>query len=143
MGMPHMTLQEALRLGVDLRTALGFERPQVPAPALEFTAATRISFGGKTLSVGQWSKATGIQRDTLRERLRAGWPIEQALTTPVVSSVERSRRANNRRIISRITKTFHAKPDTQPPGYLATSADSAGTGVGSIAHHLHQKEISE
>lgn len=42
-----------------------------------------ITFNGKTLTVAEWSDLTGIKYDTLRARLRYGWPVERALTEEV------------------------------------------------------------
>jgi hypothetical protein len=40
----------------------------------------RYEMNGQYLTLGQWARVTGIQRLTLRHRLKAGWPIERALT---------------------------------------------------------------
>ena len=43
-----------------------------------------ISHRGKSLTVDQWSEATGIPSGTIRHRIySAGWPIGRALDTPV------------------------------------------------------------
>lgn len=42
-----------------------------------------IDYGGDRLTVGQWSNRLGFIRKTLDCRLRAGWSVEDALTTPV------------------------------------------------------------
>jgi len=42
----------------------------------------KLEFQGREMSVAQWARETGIQKQTLYERLRLGWPIERALTTP-------------------------------------------------------------
>jgi hypothetical protein len=45
---------------------------------------TRYSYGGKSLTVPEWSELTGIGCSTLYARLaRYGWSAEKALTTPV------------------------------------------------------------
>lgn len=36
----------------------------------------------KEMTVAQWSKLTGINKDTLRKRLNSGWSAEDSLTTP-------------------------------------------------------------
>ncbi len=43
----------------------------------------RITFLGKTHTIAEWAKAVNIPWSTLRRRLRVGWTIERALTTPV------------------------------------------------------------
>lgn len=40
----------------------------------------RLTFNGETLTLSQWVRRTGIAKNTLRNRLAAGWPIEIALT---------------------------------------------------------------
>lgn len=43
----------------------------------------RLSFNGESLTVKQWSRKLKINDQTLHERLKAGWPLEKALTEPV------------------------------------------------------------
>lgn len=43
---------------------------------------TRLTYLGKTQSLHQWSKDTGINSGTLQSRLSAGWTTEALLTTP-------------------------------------------------------------
>ncbi|KAA0770785.1 hypothetical protein DN392_22740 [Bacillus sp. BB51/4] len=42
----------------------------------------QITFDEKTMSLDDWSKETGINVCTLRQRINNGWSIEKALTTP-------------------------------------------------------------
>jgi hypothetical protein len=42
-----------------------------------------LTLNGLTLSVGEWSKRCGFHPGTIRHRLRKGWSIERALTTPL------------------------------------------------------------
>jgi hypothetical protein len=42
----------------------------------------QISFAGKTQSLQHWSEEIGVKRSTLSERLRSGWSVTKALTTP-------------------------------------------------------------
>ena len=44
---------------------------------------TAVTFNGLTLCVEDWSVRTGISQSTLCRRIKAGWSIERALTTPV------------------------------------------------------------
>lgn len=72
----------------------GFEPSQVRRIALDHIAAidtgtrgktyTRrlITHAGETLSVSEWSKRTGLQCETLLNRIRAGWTYEQVVTLP-------------------------------------------------------------
>lgn len=41
-----------------------------------------IRYHGVTLTPAGWSKRTGIRTDALLRRLRAGWSVRRALTTP-------------------------------------------------------------
>lgn len=41
-----------------------------------------VDFNGKSQSIADWARETGIERKTLEYRIRTGWPVEKALTTP-------------------------------------------------------------
>lgn len=43
-----------------------------------------IEFKGKTQSVSAWAREYGITRELLKDRLRWGWSIEDALFTPLL-----------------------------------------------------------
>lgn len=43
-----------------------------------------LTLDGRTMTVDSWAKATGIKSKTIYERLRLGWSVEEALTTPVM-----------------------------------------------------------
>jgi hypothetical protein len=43
----------------------------------------RISFNGKTQTLTQWAIETGIHYVTLHYRLKRGWSVTDALTTPL------------------------------------------------------------
>lgn len=42
----------------------------------------KIAYNGMTLSLNQWSRKTMLGHSTLRDRLRRGWSVERALSTP-------------------------------------------------------------
>ncbi len=42
-----------------------------------------ITFGDKTLSLGEWAREIGVGQKTLEYRLNSGWTIEESLTLPV------------------------------------------------------------
>lgn len=42
-----------------------------------------LIFNGKEQTVTQWSEDLGINRETIYNRLRAGWSVEDALSKPV------------------------------------------------------------
>lgn len=41
-----------------------------------------ITFRGETRTLLEWATSVGITRESLQNRLRAGWPLERALTEP-------------------------------------------------------------
>lgn len=43
----------------------------------------RFTFNGETLSAYEWSIRTGIRSNTIYMRIKNGWSVEKALTTPV------------------------------------------------------------
>ena len=45
-----------------------------------------VVFEGRKITLTQWAEETEIPKDTLRYRLRLGWSVEKALTTPVDES---------------------------------------------------------
>jgi hypothetical protein len=42
-----------------------------------------VTYLGKTKTIAEWSKQTGLPIGAIRKRLQHGWTIEQALTTPL------------------------------------------------------------
>jgi hypothetical protein len=42
-----------------------------------------LSLEGETHTIAEWSRITGISDLTIDKRLRLGWSVERALTTPV------------------------------------------------------------
>ena len=42
-----------------------------------------LTFGGETKTISEWSKTIGIVSVALYARIRSGWSIERALTTPI------------------------------------------------------------
>lgn len=49
---------------------------------LNRTNTMRMTLGGRTLTLVEWSKITNLSQQTLRERRYANWSDEEALTTP-------------------------------------------------------------
>lgn len=47
------------------------------------TTTVWVEFNGEKLSVADWARRLGMDRGTLANRLKAGWSIERALTTPI------------------------------------------------------------
>jgi uncharacterized protein YjcR len=49
-----------------------------------------ITFNGYTLNVKQWAEKLGLKPATLENRLQhLGWPIDKALTTPLLRAATR------------------------------------------------------
>lgn len=47
------------------------------------TNNVHIDFDGRRMTVSQWSRETGISRETLRTRMKMGWSSHDVLTRPV------------------------------------------------------------
>ena len=97
-GVPKNTLEVRLRRGWAFERALSGEklqRPPKPKPAPKPRQpkppvpkrprpprpAKRLTFENETLTIPEWSEITGYSVATIRNRLKAGWPIERTLTT--------------------------------------------------------------
>lgn len=51
-----------------------------------------LTFGGRTQTVAEWAEETGLDYFVLHKRLtKLGWPVEKALTAPVMTAAEASR----------------------------------------------------
>jgi hypothetical protein len=46
----------------------------------------RITYAGETLLLCEWAERTGLKRTAITERLRRGWSVHAALTTPLLQS---------------------------------------------------------
>lgn len=44
-----------------------------------------LTYNGITLCMAEWAERVGLKRDTLKDRIYSGWPVEKALFTPVRS----------------------------------------------------------
>lgn len=49
-----------------------------------------LTFNGHAAPVAEWAEKTGLERKTLEYRIRAGWPVERALTTPSTTNRKHS-----------------------------------------------------
>ena len=45
----------------------------------------KYEYNGKSLSISQWSRETGLPWETINGRLKRGWSIERALTEPPIN----------------------------------------------------------
>lgn len=48
-------------------------------------SSTSLAYNGKTKSITEWAKETGINRGTIVNRLRLGWSAEKTLTYPIIT----------------------------------------------------------
>ena len=55
--------------------------------ALNRRSNRELEYGGEVLCVTQWSRKLNIKKSTLLERLRRGWSVEKALSTPSLKGV--------------------------------------------------------
>lgn len=55
-----------------------------------------LTWGGQNKSVWDWADIVGINGGTIKRRLSRGWTVEQALTTPLLTIYEVSRRGTEK-----------------------------------------------
>lgn len=55
-----------------------------------------ITFQGRTMCLGEWSRETGLAATVISYRLRVGWSLEAAMTTPTTEG----RRQHPREIVA-------------------------------------------
>jgi hypothetical protein len=67
--------------------------------------AMLLTFAGETLPVAVWAKRAGINPQTLKARIRVGWALAEALSTPAGV-----RRASVRRKPRACPRMHHHKP---------------------------------
>lgn len=46
---------------------------------------TMITYGGRTMSIADWARSKSLSRPCLEGRLKRKWPIDKALTTPMIA----------------------------------------------------------
>jgi hypothetical protein len=63
-----------------------------------------LEFDGQTRTSAEWSELTGISQGTLHARLKAGWPVERALSEPVQGKARKDEKSDMKpaRIYSRL-----------------------------------------
>ena len=49
----------------------------------------RLTYRGKTLTVSEWAKKTGISAARIRKRISSGWSVQRALTEPIHKEKQR------------------------------------------------------
>lgn len=72
--------REARRvLRAERRPGRAYPNPRTGRPGPE---GMRVTYGGETLSLRDWSERTGVRPKAIRTRLASGWPVERALFEP-------------------------------------------------------------
>jgi hypothetical protein len=128
-GIPAELIRTRLRRGWPVDRAITETMPFVPGAKLAddcpakgraFGANKVLEHGGLALTLEQWAERQGMTYAALAFRLRNGWPIHQALTTPPRRS-----------------------PSKRRPGVVSNFATFAGTGGGSTAEERPEITFSE
>jgi len=93
------------------------------------------TFQGKSQSISAWAKELAINESTLRDRVgQSGWSIERALSEPITTPADQTRRRRNLKAIKRVCVAFRTG------GQSKTFQNSPGTGGGRHARHLQSEE---
>lgn len=48
-----------------------------------------LTHDGRTLTVAEWVRVTGLSKDTILKRLKRGWSVDRALSAPVIETGRR------------------------------------------------------
>ena len=77
--IPYDTLYQRLyRGGYTLEDAIRAGRRS----GQTFIEPVLYEYDGKSMSISEWSEYTGVNKETIRARLRRGWSVGRAVTTP-------------------------------------------------------------
>ena len=76
----HLLTKEQIRAILESQ---GYNPPKVKTNIKEQRKPVLITYNGKTQTLTQWSKETGIYINTLRSRYSSGWDVESIFKTPV------------------------------------------------------------
>lgn len=80
LGVSRELLRDRItRLGWSVEKA--FSTPRVPNGIREDNIV--LEHNGERHPIGTWEKILGFKPEVIRKRIKNGWPIEKALTTPV------------------------------------------------------------
>lgn len=55
-----------------------------------------LTWNGRTQTLAQWGDETGLRVDLIRDRLKRGWPVEDALSVPVCRAMPWTQTEKNR-----------------------------------------------
>ena len=80
LGINYQSVHARLRYGWDIVAAL---TTKANPAGKSFVEGTLVEFRGEFKTVKAWAETYGLKTDTVRQRLRKGFSIEQALLTPI------------------------------------------------------------
>lgn len=72
--MSHTTIVRRWKRGYSM---------DAPALAKIYKKSRWLTYQGESLPVPEWARRAGLTYEALRQRLKAGWTVERALTTPL------------------------------------------------------------
>jgi hypothetical protein len=107
--------------------------------------AQLYTINGVSMTRREWAESVGITASALAIRVHRLGSLEAALAAGPRTSIHvviarissAFRRERNTQLIHRISTAFRTG-SPQPPGYMQTSTNSQGTGVGRRVHDLQQ-----
>lgn len=74
---------ESKGLSLDFDEVMNFVDQLNVNPCRTMKSNTFITYNGERMTISEWAETTGIARHTIYHRLKKGWSVKQALTTPV------------------------------------------------------------
>lgn len=104
------------------------------------TTCTLIFHAGETLTVAEWARRSGIDKETVYSRLRQGWnPVTAITAPPGPQYAKRTLRRRNRSLIARMVRAFHGQGTG---GISPTFPNPQGTGGRSTETDLERQELT-
>lgn len=77
------------RLGAGMSVEAAVTKPMIVRKGEKLPDQARevitLTFNGRTLTLSEWAKVTGVKRSVLAYRLAVGWSVERILTTPRIA----------------------------------------------------------
>lgn len=67
------------------------EQPKQRRDRTQKRQRATLTLNGRTKTIGQWAKERGLSYGMIASRIRHGWTVEAALTTPFVEQADRFR----------------------------------------------------
>jgi hypothetical protein len=66
---------------VEIKSALSIRK--ISNPNGSYTINTLLTLGSETRTLAEWTRHRGFGRNTITQRLNAGWSVEDALSIPM------------------------------------------------------------